>query len=349
MWRNFKSVKGEWIYIFKNWVKYYTKEAFKTLKVILLGLCIILSIACIKYKLGYEVTISGETLGFITDKEKIENKIYNYINDTTNNIAFREIKTMPEYEFKLISRNKDTQDKEVLLAVQNSIITTYRTYAITLDGEQKTIVESGEEAEKIIEQIKIDLNEEVNLNLGITEVYTTDYNVITEDEAVNNLNEVKIAKIAEYEKSKQEEKKSKSIASTTRVASSGSISGIALSMPVSGTLSSRFGSRSASRSSSHTGLDIATKSGTGVRAIASGTVTYAGDKGSYGNLVIVDHGSGIESYYAHCSSIYVSTGEKVDSNTTISAVGSTGNSTGPHLHLEIRVNGEPVNPQNYLY
>lgn len=256
---------------------------------------------------------------------------------------------MPEYEFKLISKNKDTEDKEVLVAVQNAITTTYRTYAITLDGDQKTVVESEQEAEQIIEQIKTDLKEEVNLNLGITEIYTTDYNVISEDEAISTLNEVKVAKVVEYEKAKEEEEKAKSVASTTRVASSGSISGIALSIPVKGTISSRFGSRSSARSSAHTGLDIAASSGTGIRAIASGTVTYAGYKGSYGNLVIIDHGNGVESYYAHCSSINVSAGQSVDSSTTISTVGSTGNSTGPHLHLEIRVNGEPVNPQNYLY
>ena len=67
------------------------------------------------------------------------------------------------------------------------------------------------------------------------------------------------------------------------------------------------------------------------------------------NLIKVDHGNGVESWYAHCSAIYASVGQSVDPSITISAVGSTGNSTGPHLHLEIRINGAAVNPQNYLY
>ena len=118
---------------------------------------------------------------------------------------------------------------------------------------------------------------------------------------------------------------------------------------LNGSVSSRFGSRSASRSSIHTGIDICTSTGTGIRSIAPGTVTYSGWKGSYGNLVIIDHGNGIQTYYAHCSRLYVNVGQAVNQGETIAAVGSTGNSTGAHLHLEIRVNGAALNPQNYLY
>ena len=121
---------------------------------------------------------------------------------------------------------------------------------------------------------------------------------------------------------------------------------LGLSRPVSGAITSRYGNRSRGF---HTGLDIATAAGTGINSIAPGTVTYAGTKGSYGKLIVIDHGEGIVSYYAHCSAIYVSVGQSVTNSTLIGAVGSTGNSTGPHLHLEIRVNGNTINPQNYLY
>ena len=122
-----------------------------------------------------------------------------------------------------------------------------------------------------------------------------------------------------------------------------------LVIPVNGTVTSRFGTVSSVRASSHTGLDISTSRGTGIRPIANGTVVFASYKGSYGNLVIIDHGNGVQSYYAHCNAIYVSNGQAVDTNSVIAAVGSTGNSTGPHLHLEIRINGVAVNPQSYIY
>ena len=116
--------------------------------------------------------------------------------------------------------------------------------------------------------------------------------------------------------------------------------------PVSGyIITSPYGYRS---SGFHTGLDMAVSMGTPVYAAASGTVTFAGYKGSYGYLVIIDHGNGYQTYYAHCSALYVSAGQSVAQGQNISAVGSTGNSTGPHLHFEIRYNGSTLNPQSYI-
>lgn len=103
------------------------------------------------------------------------------------------------------------------------------------------------------------------------------------------------------------------------------------------------------RVSTHTGLDIAATTGTPIKVVADGTVTFAKYNGSYGNLVKIDHGEGVETWYGHTSKMYVKVGQKVKAGDIIAAVGSTGNSTGPHLHLEIRINGEHVNPQDYLY
>lgn len=350
-------------FILKSWVKYYTKEAVKTLKIVTIGSAIIITIACVKYKPAYKVTLAGDTIGFITNRDLIEAKIEKYIKDTTGNIAFREIEQLPEYEFRLINRDKETEEKNVMLAVQNMTTTTYKVYAVTSDGEQKAVVSTQEEADSIINEIKADLKEEVDLKLGIAEVYTTELNIESKEIATNTLKEFKVAKVTEYENKKAEEERiakenarkayiasrSKSLATTTTAAPSGNLNGMQLSIPVTGSISSRFGSRGASRSTIHTGLDISSPNGTGIRPISAGTVTYSAYKGSYGNLIIIDHGNGVQSYYAHCSALYVSVGQSVDTSTTIGAVGSTGNSTGPHLHLEIRIGGEPVNPQNYLY
>ena len=119
--------------------------------------------------------------------------------------------------------------------------------------------------------------------------------------------------------------------------------------PINGTVTSRFGSIESVRYGAHTGLDIAAASGTPIKAAAGGTIEYASWMGSYGNLVIVSHGNGIKTYYAHCSKIYAKVGQKVKAGDIISAVGSTGNSTGSHLHLEIRIKGVAINPQKYLY
>ena len=119
--------------------------------------------------------------------------------------------------------------------------------------------------------------------------------------------------------------------------------------PTYGTITARYGSGGSRWSSGrHTGLDFAASTGTSIVASDSGRVTFAGWKGSYGYTVIIDHGNGYETYYAHCSKLHVSVGEKVNRGDLIARVGSTGNSTGSHCHFEIRYNGVTKNPENYL-
>ena len=98
----------------------------------------------------------------------------------------------------------------------------------------------------------------------------------------------------------------------------------------------------------HSGLDIHASYGEQIKAADGGTVTFAGWRGSYGNLVIITHDNGIQTYYAHNSSFLVSAGEKVYQGQPIARAGSTGNSSGPHCHFEVRVGGSAVNPLNYL-
>ncbi len=133
--------------------------------------------------------------------------------------------------------------------------------------------------------------------------------------------------------------------------SMGPYTGGKFAVPTRGRLSSRFGTRIhpiTKRRKMHTGLDIAASSGTAINAAASGRVITAGWVSGYGNTVIIDHGSGLSTLYGHCSRLYVSKGQSVTRGQKIAAVGSTGFSTGPHLHFEVRKNGRPVNPDGYL-
>ena len=98
----------------------------------------------------------------------------------------------------------------------------------------------------------------------------------------------------------------------------------------------------------HEGIDIMCPTGTPVRAAAAGTVIYAGWLGGYGNLVVVDHGGGLSTAYAHNSSFASSVGQSVAAGQVIAYSGNTGNSSGPHVHFEVRVNGSAVDPLGYL-
>ena len=125
----------------------------------------------------------------------------------------------------------------------------------------------------------------------------------------------------------------------------------AMIWPMSGPVTSGFGWRThpiTGTQSFHSGLDIGGDYGQPIHAAQSGTVEYAGWISGYGNAVIINHGGGVSSLYGHCQSLAVSVGQSVSQGETIAYCGSTGNSTGPHCHFEVRQGGEPVNPYGYL-
>ena len=121
--------------------------------------------------------------------------------------------------------------------------------------------------------------------------------------------------------------------------------------PVQGPITSQFGNRFhpvLGYSRFHSGTDFGVDTGTPIQAAETGIVIFAGWYGGYGNAVILDHGGGLTTLYGHASRLNVSEGETVKKGDAIAAVGTTGLSTGPHLHFEVRLNGEPVDPMNYL-
>ena len=122
--------------------------------------------------------------------------------------------------------------------------------------------------------------------------------------------------------------------------------------PVQGTVTSEMGERPnpfGYGTESHSGLDIAVSAGTYVKATGNGTITYSDWESGYGYLVVIDHGYGYETYYGHNSWLLYDVGEKVLRGDNIAVSGSTGRSTGPHVHYEVRLNGALQNPRDYLY
>lgn len=122
-------------------------------------------------------------------------------------------------------------------------------------------------------------------------------------------------------------------------------------MPAAGYITSGFGGRAdpfSGGKAHHLGIDIDANVGDPVRAAADGVVSFAGIKNGYGNVVEVDHGNGVSTLYAHNSRLLVRVGDLVRSGQEVSKAGSTGRSTGPHVHFEVHVNGQPVNPTQFL-
>ena len=294
----------------------------------------------LSFKPSYIVSISGKELGIIQNKQSLEELIENKVVATSQkNIDTVEMKENPEYELKLVDRTLKTNDDQIINEIQENLLITYKYYEIAFNNEKINSVNTIEEAEELIKQIKDD-NEEKELDLSIIEKYTQN-----EDEV--NTTKIEVAKQESEEMIKEKIEKQKEEKEEELMPE---VNGIKLALkPISGTITSRYGESSSLRKSTHTGLDIAATTGTPIKVVADGIVTNASYSGSYGNLVKISHGDGVETWYAHTSKMYVTVGQKVSAGDTIAAVGSTGNSTGAHLHFEIRINGNHVNPQKYLY
>lgn len=284
-----------------------------------------------KFKISYTVYLGEKQIGYIENINEFEGRLEKELyNNEQENIAFSDFNEKLTYEFKLINKNKETEQEQVLIEIKENADKTYFKYAINVNGEEKQYVKTEEEAYKILEQLKEELNEETSI--AVTKVYTKSLDIEESIEVATTAQEI-ISQIKE-EKKKEE----------------ATINGIYLAVnPISGHITSRYGAREDIRDHTHQGLDIAAKIGTPIKAVADGTITHSGTMGGYGNLIIIDHGNGITSYYGHCNKLYKKVGEKVSAGDVIAEVGSTGNSTGPHLHFEIRQNGKYVNPQKYLY
>lgn len=316
-----------------------------------IALFMIIAVIFIKYQFVCEVTVDGEKLGYVTDKEQFEQSVNEIINREEENKLFTTIAKMPEYHFKFVDKTESTNSEEILAKIESSAETTYKIYAVTIDGKEKVKVANLEEAESLVKELNKKYEKEIKVKIGIVDVITTDKQsgVKTIKTAKANLTKTLDSKVkaAEAAAAASSSYTSSSSSTTVKVAS---LNGVKLTVtPLSGIITSRFGNMESIRSSGHSGLDIAAPKGTAIKVAASGTVIFAGYSGGYGNVVKVSHGNGVMTYYAHCSKLYVSAGQKVNAGDVVAAVGSTGNSTGNHLHFEVVKNGVSLNPQNYLY
>ena len=330
----------------------HTRRGIKLTILFVIATFLIIGTIAFLYKPTYSVYIDGEQVGYTEDRAGLQHRINDYVDngDGNSSVAFVQVDKLPEYKLCLLKKDIVANDDEIFNKIKDEGVTYYRYYAITDNNEEKAYVGTFEDAEKVISDLKSKDSSNME-TVAIVEKYETEMkDLITADEAVSKLYIEKPKVITVAKKS-----------SSTRYAATGSVNtkgttssakaniGISLIKPISGVITPRFGASSSIRRSSHTGLDISAPSGTAIKAAAAGTVTFSGYKGSYGNMLVISHGNGVQTYYCHCSKLYVGTGTQVSQGQTIAAVGSTGNSTGPHLHLEVRVNGVAYNPQNYVY
>lgn len=324
----------------------FFRTSIKLIVLFIVAALLIIGATTVFYKQTYSVSLNGQFLGYTENKSELQRKINEYINNGNgDNIAFVQVDNMPEYELCLLKKGLVPNDEEIYQAVISQGTPYYQYYAITDNGEEKSYVANYNEAEEIVNKLK-EKNSANKDQLGIIVKYGTEQiEYASIDKSVETL----------YKQVTVQKKKTASTSANVKKTIQPATSpvktslGISLIKPVSGTVTSRFGQR---WGRGHKGIDIGAPKGTSIRAVAAGTVTLAksgGYNGGYGIYLKINHGNGIESLYGHCSALNVKQGQKVSQGQVIAFVGSTGRSTGNHLHLEIRINGTAYNPQNYLY
>jgi len=329
-----------WLYILNN-VLYAkcVKQTKRILKTVIIATIFILLILVIKYKPAFSVSYQGNVIGYVDNKDEFQ-KLVNEKILTSNDekVAFVSLDNI-SYFSEFVSRNCVNENSafDKLKSEAKNYYKVYEVYG-NKENDESVYYNSIEEAQNYIDLINSkysDVDDEFKINTLYVENEVSDDTI---KQAKAKLEESLNEKVAEINKQKEIDSKT--------------INGVYIaSVPVSnGHITSRFGSRESIRNHTHKGIDIAASYGTDIKAVADGTIEYASyNSGGYGNLVIIDHGNGIKTYYGHCSKLCVSVGQKVNAGDEIAKVGSTGNSTGSHCHFEIRVNGTQINPQKYVY
>ncbi|MDY6897018.1 MAG: peptidoglycan DD-metalloendopeptidase family protein [Cyanobacteriota bacterium] len=286
-------------------------------------------------------------------------------------VSYAERQSSTVARLKYLQRSPVSQGWAVLLQSRNlnDFLSRRRNLKLVYQADQKVLAKLTQEAKQIKQQ-KTDIEQkktEISLIRQQLLAQKADYQGQAELQAdlVQRLNSDRIAldaariqlerdslSVAKLIQRKVAEEQARIAAAKARSKPRNFVRGSGiLALPSNGYISSPFGWRShplLGRGRLHAGIDFAAGYGSTIRAADSGTVLYSGWYGGYGKTVIINHGKGMTTLYAHASRLYVKAGETVKRGQAISAIGSTGLSTGPHLHFEVRKNGRPVNPANYL-
>ncbi len=318
----------------------------KIILTLLLSIIAILVIVLVTYKPAYSVKLDGEFVGYVNSKNQLQQSIEEYLQEgDSERVAYILLNTKPEYEFNLVKKNTVTKDEEILADIKSSCDVYYKVYAVNVNDVEKCLASTLLEAQSIVDKVnEQQKNYAKKANLVISERYEKEFDAVEDIElAANDI-------IAPLKKANDEVVKKVQVYAAKKVvpqaildALRSDTSELKFTVPMTSyVVTSRYGWR---RSGYHTGVDYAAPIGTPIYAIEDGVVTCAQWSGSYGYLVKVQHTGGFETYYAHMSRFACSAGDEVKKGDLIGYVGSTGNSTGPHCHLEIRYDGATIDPQ----
>jgi murein DD-endopeptidase MepM/ murein hydrolase activator NlpD len=297
------------------------------------------------YKPTLKVTLNNKFLGYFANEEEFE--------DVYNTLVAEKKQLDPEVKVYLESEPafEDAYIRDALIAKQNvytalreEIKTEFTIYHVNINDKKEMTFNNKDDANKYVEDLKKEVPKVKS------EVICEKVNALSEMTSLEVANNIFKDVVSRNKPVIVRQPTYYPPATTTSATASADIASVAAAQggiwpTTTRYISSPYGWRGASM---HTGIDLAGPRGLPIYAYKSGLVTFSGWNGNYGYMVKVDHGNGVSTWYAHSSQLLVNAGDTVSQGQTIALMGSTGWSTGSHLHFEIRINGGAVNPYPYI-
>lgn len=327
--------------------------SMKIVLAMLVGSSLMIALLLASYKPVYRVSLNNEEMGYASSKSKIQDRMNDFLqNGDSDNVGYVLMEEKPSYSLKLAKKDVQTEDERILSELKDSCDVYYRVYAVEVNGEQVCIADNMELAQKVVDEVMEEQEDYTKqATVRVAEKYEQEYEAIAEENF-----DVVVASIVKPIKAENDAV----VRKTTTYAAAKAVSQEVLNsllestkeldfrVPVNGgVVTSRYGWRRNGQEY-HTGLDLGISLGTPIYAAEDGVVTCAQWSGNYGYLVKIQHAGNYETRYAHCSRFAVSVGTEVKKGDVIAYVGSTGRSTGPHVHLEIRYEGKHLNPEDFI-
>ena len=303
------------------------------------------------YKPAVKTYIAGKFIGYFSSEAQFDEAYNDLVTEKQNidsNVKVY-LEEEPVFESSYI-RDSLFENQNVYTNLRAEIKTEYTVYEVSVNDKVEMTFNSKDEASKYSESLKEKVSK---LNVAINEKKVEELGEITSieradailNDIVDRNKPVTIPKpVVTYQNPNNYATTSTNQTASDAIATAAMMEG-GVWPTVSRYISSPYGWRWGSM---HTGTDIAGKYGDPIYAYKSGLVTFAGWNGSYGYMVKIDHGNGLSTWYAHCSSLNVTAGQEVSQGQVIAAMGATGWSTGNHVHFETRVNGVHTNSYNFI-
>lgn len=315
-------------------------QIFRLIIIVVGILMLLLLIVFLIFKPTYKVTYKNKFIGYSNNFFNLEQEVYRSLLNGDSDASYYDLEEPIKYEL-LLSKRRLKLNYDIVGDIKKEAIPVYKYYSLYKGNDRKYFFETYENANDVIKELKKENSDTKQLNIKVE--YLNEKKELGEKAA---------AKKALFKEIIVPRTKSKSTAVSYKgVSGARPKLDLEFKTPLTGIITSPFtlaNRQVLGMNSPHSGIDIARPTGTPIRAAADGTVEIASYKGAYGNMIELDNGNEILTVYGHLSRIAVSVGQKVKAGEVIGYVGSTGRSTGPHLHFEIRKNGIALNPAYYV-